>query len=298
MRSMSARWSVLLGVVAGLAASGAALAASVSATSGRTSTDPVAEVAGGRGARKGHLPRYRYIFSSESAQAAAASHGWNLLDVSSQSSADQLPGPTRAMMYAGDYDNSTCEWEVSDSELTAKVAEMVGDPKVAGFYFSDEPDPYACPSAPGQHRARSQLIHSLDPSKMTVMTMDSNSGQESLDQIPLWVGAADYVGLDPYPCYHNAPCNFGWIDAIIKAADRAGLSYWGVVQAFADSTWRWPTAREERHMLCQWATSRQSGYVVFAWSWAGQSLSDRPRLLRVLTRFNQGSAAKCRRHPR
>ena len=115
---MSARWSVLLGVVAGLAASGAALAASVSATSGRTSTDPVAEVAGGRGARKGHLPRYRYIFSSEPAQAAAASHGWNLLDVSSQLSADQLPGPTRAMMYAGDYDNSTCEWEVSDSELT------------------------------------------------------------------------------------------------------------------------------------------------------------------------------------
>src|SRR5437667_6928468 len=125
------------------------------------------------------------------------------------------------MMYAGDYDNSTCEWEVSDSELTAKVAELVGDPKVAGYYFSDEPDPYACPSAPRQHRARSRLIHSLDRGKMTVMTMDSNSAQASLDQVPLWVGAADYVGLDPYPCYQNAPCNFAWIDAIIEAPDPA-----------------------------------------------------------------------------
>ena len=287
---MSARWSVLLGAVAALSASSAAV---VSATSGRMSTNPVGEVA----ARKGNPPRYRYIFSSDSAPTAVASHGWNLLDVSSQSAADQLPGRTRGMMYMGDYDNSTCDWEVSDIELTAKVAAMAGDAKVAGYYFSDEPDPHACPTAPGQHRARSQLIHGLDPGKMTVMTMDSNSGHASLDQIPLWVGAADYVGLDPYPCYHGAPCKYAWINAIIEAADRAGLSYWGVVQAFQDSTWRWPTAREERHMLCQWANSRESGYVVFSWTWAGQSLSNRPRLLRVLTRFNQGSAAKCRRHP-
>jgi len=153
---------------------------------------------------------------------------------------------------------------------------MAGDPKVAGYYFSDEPDPYACPSAPRQHRARSQLIHSLDRGKMTVMTMDSNSAQASLDQVPLWVGAADYVGLDPYPCYQNAPCNFGWIDAIIEAADRAGLSYWGVVQAFADATWRWPTAREERHMLCQWATSRESEYVVFPGPGQGRACPTSP----------------------
>ena len=39
--------------------------------------------------------------------------GGNLLDVSSQSSADQLPGRTRGIMYVGDYD-STCDWQVSD----------------------------------------------------------------------------------------------------------------------------------------------------------------------------------------
>src|SRR5438034_122911 len=149
---MSTQWSVLLGVVAGLAASGAAVGASVSATSARTSTDPAGEVAGGAKGRKGHPPRYRYIFNSEPAQAVVAAHGWNLLDVSSQSSAYQLPRRTRGIMYAGDYDNSTCDWGVSDLALTARIAAMAGDPKVAGYYFSDEPDPYACPSAPGQHR--------------------------------------------------------------------------------------------------------------------------------------------------
>src|SRR2546426_1343192 len=137
---MSTQWSVLLGVVAGLAASGAAVGASVSATSARTSTDPAGEVAGGPRGRKGHPPRYRYMFSSESAQAVVAAHGWNLLDVSSQSSADQLPGGTRGIMYVGDYGNSTCDWGVSDLELTAQVAAMAGDPKVARDYISDAPD--------------------------------------------------------------------------------------------------------------------------------------------------------------
>src|SRR5436309_2544676 len=288
---MSARWSVLLGVVAALSASGAAV---VPATSGRMSTNPVGEVA----ARKGDPPGYRYIFSSDSAPTAVASHGWNLLDVSSQSAADQLPGRTRGMMYMGDYDNSTCDWEVSDIELTAKVAAMAGDPKVAGYHLSDEPDPYACPSAPGQHRARSQLIHSLDPGKMTVMTMDSNSGQASLDQTPLWVGAADYVGLDPYPCRQNEPCNFAWIDAIIEAADRAGLSYWGVVQAFGNSTWRWPTAREEREAR---EHPQQTGLIGQACPAQVQENTTYPDSREVahwqsMCR-NKGSLAKSRRQP-
>ena len=105
---------------------------------------------------------------------------------------------------------------------------------MAGYYFSDEPDPYA---------------------------------------VQLRLDRRDYRG-----------------------GGRAGLPYWGVVQAFADSSWRRLTAREERHMLCQWATSRESGHVVFSWTWAGQNLSNQPRLLRGLTRFSKGSLAKCRRH--
>jgi Calcineurin-like phosphoesterase len=235
---------------------------------------------------------FRYLIDSGSGQAAAASYGWNLLDVSSKAAADELPRGTRGLVWVGDYDNTTCSWEVSDAELRQRLAGTAGDRRVAGFFFSDEPDPYACPQAPEEHRARSQLIHSLDPGAFTVMLMDSNSGSQTLTQMPLWTGAADYIALDPYPCYQGKPCRYGWITSVIRAANRTGLRYWGVVQAFADSTWRWPTAAEERHMLAQWRASRASGYMTFSWSWDGNSLSTRPELLAVLKHFNRGLPLK------
>ena len=168
-------------------------------------------------------PRYRYMIDSGSRAATVASYGWNLLDVSSKSAADRLPARTKALVWVGNYDKSSCTWQVPDSELRREVRAMARDPKVAGYFISDEPDPYRCPSAPAQHAARTLLIHSSSPGKPTVMVMDSNSGGASLDQVPLWLGAADYVALDPYPCYQGKPCNYAWIDTIIKAADRAGL---------------------------------------------------------------------------
>ena len=240
-------------------------------------------------------PRYRYMIDSGSRAATVASYGWNLLDVSSKSAADRLPARTKALVWVGNYDKSSCTWQVPDSELRREVRAMARDPKVAGYFISDEPDPYRCPSAPAQHAARTLLIHSSSPGKPTVMVMDSNSGGASLDQVPLWLGAADYVALDPYPCYQGKPCNYAWIDTIIKAADRAGLAYWGVVQAFDDSNWRWPTPTEERHMLSQWASSKESGYMTFAWTWRGQTLESRPALLRVFRGFNRTAKSKLRR---
>jgi hypothetical protein len=235
-------------------------------------------------------PRYRYMIDSGSRAATVASYGWNLMDVSSKAAADRLPARTKALVWVGNYDMSSCSWQVPDSELRRKAHAMARDPKVAGYFISDEPDPYRCPSAPAQHAARTLLIHSSSPGKPTVMVMDSNSGSESVDQIPKWLGAADYVALDPYPCYQGKPCNYAWIDTIIKAADRAGLAYWGVVQAFEDSSWRWPTPTEERHMLSQWAASNESGYMTFAWTWRGKTLASRPGLLKVFRNFNRTAA--------
>jgi chitodextrinase len=238
----------------------------------------------------GAAPAYRFIYNSDAAASTAASYGWNLIDVGSKWAADQLPAGAKGLLWVGDYDNTTCSWQVSDSSLTTTVTAAVGDAKIAGYFFSDEPDPYACPNAPSQHKARSDLLHKLDPGKFTVLVMDANSGQQSLSQIPLWVGAADYVGLDPYPCYQGKACDYSWIDSIIAAADRAGLAYWGVAQAFSDATWRWPTPDEESHMLAQWSASHESGYMVFAWTWAGNTLSSQPGLLSVFQSFNSGSS--------
>lgn len=243
----------------------------------------------------GTAPPFRYIYDSDSAPAAVVSSGWNLIDVGSKSSADQLPAGAKGLIWVGDYDNSSCSWEMTDAALKSQVAEAVGDPKVFGYLFSDEPNPYACPSAPAQHKARNVLIHSIDSRARTVVVLDSNglkgrATPDSLEQLPLWKGAADVIGLDPYPCYQGLPCDFSWIDKTIHAADSAGLNYWGVVQAFNGSSWRWPTPTELSHMLDQWAGSKETGYMTFAWVWAGNRLASQPDLLGVLRRFNAGAS--------
>ena len=240
-------------------------------------------------------PQYRYIYNSGS-DPAIAQNGWNLYDVSSKTTADALPAGTSALYWLGDYDNSSCSWQVSDSTVTTTVQRMVGDAKIFGYFISDEPNPYACPGAPAQHKARSDLIHSIDSSKKVVVVLDSNgfSGRatrDALDQLPLWKGTADVIGLDPYPCYQGGACDYTWIDRTIAAADSAGLNYWGVAQAFNDSSWRWPTPDEESHMLSQWAASKQSGYMTFAWTWAGNNLTSQPALLDVFKQFNSGSSS-------
>jgi chitodextrinase len=239
-------------------------------------------------------PKYRYIYNSGS-DTAIAQDGWNLYDVSSKSVADALPAGTQSLYWVGDYNNSTCSWEMSDSAVTSEVQQMVGDSKIFGYFISDEPNPYACPNAPAQHKARTALIHSIDPAKQVVIVLDSNgfSGratQDALDQIPLWKGTADVIGLDPYPCYQGGACDYTWIDRTIAAADAAGIPYWGVVQAFDDSSWRWPTAAEEQHMLTQWGNSHEGGYMTFAWTWAGNNLSSQPALLDTLKQFNSGTS--------
>jgi len=238
-------------------------------------------------------PRHRYLYFSGD-PAAAIRNGWNLLDVGSKSSADDLPGRAKGLVWVGDYDNGTCTWEVSNADLRADVQNAVGDKKVYGYFFSDEPNPYECPSAPAQHKGRSALIHSIAPHKRTVIVLDSNGfGQTStdaLDQLPLWKGTADFVGLDPYPCFTGERCDFSWIRRTIKAANAAGINYWGVAQAFEGDSWRWPTPAEEGRMLTQWARSKQSGFMTFAWDWSGSVLPSRPELLRVLRLYNKGAA--------
>ena len=103
---MSARF-ILFGVVAAVATSSATVGGSVRATS----MYPARVAAkGARAEARKRPPPYRYMFRSQSGQAAVASHGWNLLDVSSQQSADGLPARTRGLVWVGGYDGSTCDW--------------------------------------------------------------------------------------------------------------------------------------------------------------------------------------------
>ncbi|MFL5926169.1 MAG: fibronectin type III domain-containing protein, partial [Gaiellaceae bacterium] len=175
------------------------------------------------------------------------------------------------------------------SQITTMINNTKDDPKVYGYFFSDEPNPFQCLNAVQAHRARVALIRSLT-NKPTVMVLDSNRGQETLDQIPLWVGVADFVNLDIYPCYQGQACRFDYERQVIAAADAAGLVYWGGVQAFNDTEFRWPTVAELQTQLSIWSASHWHGMMLFSLSWGGGNLYDHPDLVSVLQAFNSGSA--------
>ena len=99
------------------------------------------------------------------------------------------------------------------------------------------------------------MIHSLDPSTKTFIVLDSNgfSGnltQDAIDQIPLWVGTADFIGLDPYPCLVGKACNDTFIANMIAKADAAGIPYVGILETFngtgAGEQFRLPSATSFR----------------------------------------------------
>ena len=214
------------------------------------------------------------------------SYGYNLIDVSSKNEADSTPAGTRGLVWLGDYDNTTCDWEVDDATVTANVRAMAGDPKVAGYFFANESDPFGCPEAISEHRARNALIKSLDPEKFTLITVDSNSGAGTLRQIPMWAGAADYIDYNPYICYQGKACDFAWLDTILAAAEQAGTPYFVALQAFGDAEWRWPTAAEEKQMLDRLKTSGASGYMTFSWNWNNDPLLEHPDVLDQIKQFN------------
>jgi len=193
----------------------------------------------------------------------------------------------QSLYWIGDYNNSSCSWEQSDAGITSIIQRNVGDQKIYGYFFSDEPDPAACPNAPAQHLARHNLIRSLDPMKQTVIVLDSNSGQTSIDQYPLWVGKSGVQGIDPYPCRTFSACDFAEMDKQIAAARNAGLNYWIVAQAFNDANWRWPTVGELSTILSKIQAEGRGGYMVFSWSWAGSTLSSKPDLLALLKQYNE-----------
>ena len=68
--------------------------------------------------------RYRFTYGNGTAAITTGSYGWNLADVGGKSAADALPAGMKGLVWVGDYDNSTCNWQMSDATLTTKVKSM------------------------------------------------------------------------------------------------------------------------------------------------------------------------------
>jgi hypothetical protein len=232
--------------------------------------------------------RYRYMTDTSDGQRTAP-YGYNLVDVGPyRSIIDALPAGQRALVWIGDYDKATCSFERSDASLRQAVAGLAGDPKVAGYYIADEPDDALpayggrCPDVAAQVTARSRLVHELAPGAFTyeVVTEPGN--------FAAFAKATDVLGADPYPCRTAHPCDWTMIPRYIAALTAAHVArYWGVLQAFTQPPWRYPTPAELRKMITQWQRSRWEGEQTFAWDFGGYSLTSQPGLLSVLGALNR-----------
>jgi hypothetical protein len=226
--------------------------------------------------------------------------GFNLIDSSPATIGDVNGTTEKAYVWVGNYDKTACDWEVSDQQLTSYVQANIGNPKIAAWYISDEPPP-SCDNVYAEHKARSDLIHGIDPNATTLIVIDGNSGQQTLDQLPKWANIADYIGIDAYICWQgHATCSYSWIDTIGQAAAAAGpgLRLWAIPQAYGENPGegaymctttgcglaRLPTAAEIHEQFDHWRATKMTGYIVFAWHWAGYGaasslwLENRPEL--------------------
>jgi len=233
-----------------------------------------------------YFPRGVYDHdSSASGHDIIVATGFTLLDLgTSRQVLDSLPAGVKALVWLGDYDNTTCTWEQTDASIRSHLAAIAGHPAIGGYFLADEPHRWDCPTAATDLAARNALVKSLDAGPPTVAVIEPHSPGNPYAP---YVGTVDVIGADRYPCSYQNGCVYSKIDDAVALLEQAGVPhYWGVIQAFSDSYYRMPTADELHQEFDHWRLSRMEGYLVFSWVWNNDTLENHPDLLQALAEEN------------
>jgi hypothetical protein len=225
----------------------------------------------------------------------AASAGFNLADVNTQSALRALPEGMKGIYWLGSGYNArrtSCSWRLSDKQVTEAVTAIRDNRKFSGIYYiSDEPHPALCPDAPERVAERTALIHSHDPrGKTFVIVLNSTTAPTEFAQMK---DSADYIGVDPYPCNVKnelTGCNYTALGQRIDQALGAGIPSNRIVPVFqtfgqacispGSSYYRLPTAAETEIMLGIWDQKVPAEHRPFdmAYSWGKQATLACPTL--------------------
>ena len=179
----------------------------------------------------------------------------------------------RPFVWLGGYSNTSCEFNESDDWVRSHVRAITGtrrrgrkpgrrgrrEPIVGAYFIDDEPNSVDCPTAPAQIKARSRLVKSIDPRPPTFIVSNH------VEQFASFAGTVDVLGLDHYPCSIKHGCVYSKIDKQAAVADRLGVRYWGVIQAFGDDWYKMPTPQELHRQFVHWRATNMEGYLVYAW---------------------------------
>jgi hypothetical protein len=196
--------------------------------------------------------------------------GFNLADVGDKGALDSLPDGVLGLVWLGDCGGATAAFR-------DQVDAFAGDPKLFGFYVTDEPDPSSCPA--GAIRAEDDWIHAHVPGAKTFAILQNLGADDSPDftaYTPDGTGL-DLIGLDPYPVTSGGPPDYREIAGYVAAAQAAGWPVDRIVpvyQAFGNSSegdWLLPSTDQERVMLADWAAVTPTPVFDYAYSWGSQS---------------------------
>jgi len=229
-----------------------------------------------------------YASNTGTGRAAAARLGFNLFDLNPDKAAIDALGPgQRALVWVGNLDNTSCTPGFSDSAFTAAVDRLAGDPKVWGYYLSDEPHPRVCPDAVAHIRQRADYIRAHDPThKSFIVVLDgpkecgTDLGCEYRVMRPESTHV-DLIGIDPFPCtIPSGVCTVDRIDEQVLRAQAQGVPREVMVPVYqvfgqvcpGNKThyYRLPSAQDLTGMLDRWRELVGTPVFDFAYTWRSE----------------------------
>ncbi|MQY06915.1 glycoside hydrolase 5 family protein [Actinomadura macrotermitis] len=212
--------------------------------------------------------------------------GYDLVDVKPDPALlDAVPRGMRALLWVG---NFTCDdFELSFAEFTAAVQRFGKDPRVFGWYLSDEPNPGRCPKVADEIRRRADLLKARAPGQVSFISL---TDWPMRPVTPARVHV-DLVGLDPYPCKGSArtraACNIDAIDRMVRMADDAGIprdvlvpvyQTFGQACSNGDKQYWLPTEPQMRQILRRWDRLVPNPRMDISYSWGHQDKWSCPTL--------------------
>jgi hypothetical protein len=267
-----------------------------------------------------------YSVGTSHDQSLALSLGFDVMDISgshkdpssTKATVDALPTGVQALISVVNLDNTNCKQpSYTIAQFRALVDTLANDPKVYGYYISDEPHPLKCSSAAAHIRARADYLHAHSSTQKAFILIADGSGSCGSDvgcefrALKPAITHVNLVGLDPYPCHYNdggqaVACDYSLIKQRVRAAIANGIQASAIVpvfQTFGQKNrvggpiyYRTPTPSELTTILNTWHSLVPNPVMDYAYTFgvqcsttcpAPQALLNRPELRAVIRAHNR-----------
>lgn len=286
--------SWILGLIACTCAVGLTSLASVPVTAGSGPADLDRAGSGARSSLARAAAPHHFIVNVRH-PGAAKRVGYDVIDTGSSSSQiDALPVGTQAMVWLGE----KCPTGI-DAAFRAVIDRLAPDPKVYGYFLSDEPHISDCPKGPAHLLAKADYIRLRSDSRQKSFIVLSKTQPSSYHAFRPRASGVSLVGINPYPCSISHPtCSYALIKLRVRGATHAGIPRGRMVPSFqtfgqeriAGHYYNLPTRYQLKRMLNIWSSLVKHPKLDFSYGWGHQvtanpTLVDSSRLQDLMHRF-------------